>query len=346
MVNLVKKIKSLGNYKLVDKLLAEWPQQFASNLSYAIGLSGGIDSVVLLHILSQTKIKLNAIHIDHGISECSGKWAEFCSDLCKSLNVPLHISQHKISKSGGESLENNARQVRYQIFLQNSADVIILAHHENDQVETTLSQIFRGSNLHNIAGMHTLSQKQNKLFWRPLLNIPKSVIETYAKEFLLEYIVDESNFDTKFLRNFIRQDILPCLIKWDKNISTKILNFNQEIKEQVELADEIAKEDLNNTAEPWQQNKVNAKFAINSSSPIHPCINLIKFKILSQIRQMNLVNYFISKQNFPLPSHKQINEFINQAVTSKFDKMPQLKLDNRHEIVKYKNQIFIRFINS
>lgn len=319
-------------HKLVTKLIKDWPEQFTSDFSYAVALSGGVDSVVLLHIFHQIKthnhpISLSAIHIDHGISSKSKQWTDFCQNICNSLGIPLQISRHQITKSGGESLENNARQARYQTFFKHKADVIILAHHQNDQVETTLSQIFRGSDLHNVAAMNIVSQKQDKIFWRPLLNISRSEIEAYAKEFLLEYITDESNFDTIFLRNFIRHNILPALINWDKNIATKILNFNSQIKDSIELIDDLAEQDLHNIA-----------------NVEHSIIDLAKFKALNQVRRANVISYFIRKQNLPLPSSKQIKEFIHQAITSRFDKTPQLKLNNNNEIVKYKQQIFVRIL--
>ncbi|MCE3269595.1 MAG: tilS, partial [Burkholderiales bacterium] len=187
-----------------------------------IGLSGGIDSIVLLHILKHItpQINLSAVHINHNISANAKMWSKFCQEFCYSLNIPLHVENVNFNRHGGESLENLARIARYKVLLQAPADIIALAHHQDDQVETTLSQLLRGSDLHNIAGMHMVSNKQDKILWRPLLDISKAQIEEYAVLFGLKYINDESNLDTRFLRNFIRHDVLPLLTSWDKHVAT------------------------------------------------------------------------------------------------------------------------------
>lgn len=295
--------------------------------SICVGLSGGIDSVVLLHILNnlEPRINLSAIHINHNISPNAGTWSQFCQEFCANLNIPLQIENISLTRSGGESLENIARIARHKILLQSSAAIIALAHHQNDQVETILSQLFRGSDLHNIAAMHSISQKQGKTLWRPLLDIAKSQIEEYAALYKLEYINDESNFDTTFLRNFIRHDVLPLLAKWDENITPKILNFNTQLQRMLAITDEVGIQDLASGCEGEQN------------------INLEIFKKLSNSRQINLLSQFIKTNNLPLPSNKQLAEFVKQATTSDWDKKPRLKLNNSTLLVKYKNIIYLDY---
>ena len=220
-------------HKLVQQVQLKWLEQVSGHFSYQLALSGGIDSVVLLHILSRVShelnFKLSAIHIHHGLSPNAESWTEFCRELCLKLNVELTIVRHTVTRTGGESLENNARKIRYAAFTQSNADVMILAHHQNDQIESVLSQIMRGSDLHNIAGMRELSTKGQQTYWRPLLNVTRHAIEDYAGEFDLSYITDESNFDTSYLRNFIRHDILPRLLKFDTNMGSKILKLPQQL---------------------------------------------------------------------------------------------------------------------
>jgi tRNA(Ile)-lysidine synthase len=317
--------------KLVQHILAQWPEQFAGHFTFAVGLSGGIDSVVLLHALAQIRqiksLSLSAIHINHGISPHASTWQEFCKTLCTSLAVPLTIRHYTVIKTGGESLENKARQVRYSAFATLEAQVIALAHHQNDQIETTLSQICRGSDLHNIGAMQVISLKQTKVVWRPLLEVPKVQIQAYAKQYGLAYIQDESNLDIKFLRNFIRQDILPRLITWDNTIGNKILNFTRQLQNTLKLVDQIAAEDL-------------TRLLIATTATA--VIDLAQFKTLSHERQFNVLSYFLKQQHLPLPSHKQIREFIHQAVTSQWDKRPQLKLTDKHKLIKHKNQILLQ----
>lgn len=313
---------------LIEEVLNNWPEKLKLDYSYTIALSGGIDSVVLLNILVNIKkikpLIFNAIHINHNISQNSNDWEKFCKNLCIKLNVPLFTNHYTIIKSGGESLENKARNARYNSFKKLDSQVIILAHHQNDQIETMLSQIFRGSNLHNIAAMQNLSSKQNKTFWRPLLNISRQEIEAYASEHDLPYINDESNFDTKYLRNFVRHDVLPILKRWDKDITRKLLNVNSQLQNALELIDEVSKLDL--------------AFTTNNSE----IINLEKFKTISFSRQCNLISYFITNNNIPLPSEKMIKEFTRQAIQSSWDKSPKLLLTNNSNLIKQKNDIYIK----
>lgn len=315
----------MSQNKIQEHILKNWPDGITGDV--CIGLSGGADSVVLLHALVQISkskpIKLNAAHINHNISPEANLWAKFCQDFCSDIGIPLEITNITIDKNGGESLENNARIMRYKTLYQTSAPIIALAHHQNDQIETILSQIFRGSDVHNVAAMKVISSKFEKLFWRPLLNAKRSEIESYAKEYKLQYITDESNSDTTYLRNFIRHDILPRLEEWDCNITTKILNFNQQLQNLLSVTDQIAIDDLKNLED--------------SNGDI--LVDL--FIKLSHERQLNVIARFIHNHNLQLPSQKQLAEFIRQASTSSWDTKPTLKLSGQANLIKHKQVIKI-----
>ena len=320
---------------LVTHILQFWPSNISHNIT--VGLSGGIDSVVLLHALHQIAtsckpLQLSAIHVNHGISPNANSWSSFCHDLCQSLNIPLTIKNCVLAKPGGESLENIARKARYKEFFACDEDVIALAHHQDDQVETTLSQLFRGSDLHNIAAMHAVSMKNNNLIWRPLLDISRKQIEAYASTYDLQYITDESNADIKYLRNFIRHKVIPLISEWDTQIKTKLLNFNVQLQDILALTDEIAEADL---IACLLEDQFKNELVI---------IDLNKFKLLSHPRQSNLIAWFIKSSNLPLPSSDQLKEFIRQIINSNYDKKPQLKLNSSHAIIKYKTKIFIEKI--
>ena len=152
MANLMKK-PNADIHELEQLVIQQWPHELDGHFSYTIALSGGIDSVVLLFLLNQikpylpnsSKLKFNALHINHGISKNAKQWQDFCNSLCDQLGINLTIATHQVTKLGGESLENNARQIRYNEFFNCQDDVIVLAHHQNDQVETILSQIYKHS---------------------------------------------------------------------------------------------------------------------------------------------------------------------------------------------------------
>lgn len=312
---------------LLDEMASHYSKLLQGKSRITIGLSGGVDSVVLLYLLSKMRmtvaIQLEAVHINHGISANASKWERFCIDLCASLDVKLLVFSHTIRKGGGESLENNARQARYKDFSSLDCDIIALAHHQNDQIETMLSQLLRGSDLHNIAAMPYLYSKFGKLFWRPLLNVRRFEIELFARQAILSHIEDESNDNKIFLRNFVRHSLLPELIKWDKNVLNKLCRVTKQMQDIANLLDEVGHEDLQN-----------CMLSEDEFSLI-----LVFFKQLSIKRQINLLNCYIRKNNLPLPSQNQVKEFCRQAATAAWDKRPELKINEDYFLLKCKDKI-------
>jgi len=177
----------------------------------AVALSGGVDSSVLLHRLSRDEaLSLEAIHVHHGLSPNADAWARFCRKLCRRLGVPLTVRKVKVRKSG-KGLEAAARQARYDALIKTRAGVIALAHNLDDQAETVLMNLLRGTGTRGASGMPERARRRGKTFWRPLLAVPRSEILRYAREQGLEWIEDESNADEKLTRNFLRRTIGPLL---------------------------------------------------------------------------------------------------------------------------------------
>src|SRR3954471_2004600 len=175
----------------------------------AVALSGGIDSVVLLHLLKDHP-GVTAVHVHHGLSPNADAWAAFCRRLCKRWGVPLSVSQVSVKKKG-KGLEAAAREARYAAFRTLKADVIALAHHLDDQAETVLMNLLRGAGLRGAAGMRPLARFEGKLLARPLLAIPRKDLESYARLHELEWIEDETNGDESLTRNFLRRRVAPLL---------------------------------------------------------------------------------------------------------------------------------------
>ena len=182
-----------------------------SGRTLAVGLSGGVDSTVLLHLLSRKKdFSLEAIHVHHGLSPNADSWERFCRSLCRRLRVPLVVRRVKVRKTG-KGLEAAARQARYEALMKSRAGVIALAHNLDDQAETVLMNLLRGSGARGASGMPERARRGGKTLWRPLLAVPRSDIVRYAREQGLEWIEDESNADEKLTRNFLRRRIGPLL---------------------------------------------------------------------------------------------------------------------------------------
>src|SRR3954470_3361778 len=175
----------------------------------AVALSGGIDSVVLLHLLKDHP-GVTAIHVHHGLSPNADAWAAFCRRLCRRWGVPLSVYQVSVKKKG-KGLEAAAREARYAAFRKLKADVIALAHHLDDQAETVLMNLLRGTGLRGAGGMRPLARFEGKLLARPLLEIPRKDLESYARLHRLQWIEDETNGDESLTRNFLRRRVAPLL---------------------------------------------------------------------------------------------------------------------------------------
>jgi tRNA(Ile)-lysidine synthase len=203
----------------------------------AVGLSGGVDSVVLLHQF-HTRPGVSAVHVHHGLSPNADAWAAFCKTLCRKWRVPLAIHRVKVRKSG-KGLEAAAREARYEVFTKIPADILVLAHHLDDQAETVLMNLLRGAGLRGARGMLPRSSFKEKTILRPLLEVPREEILAYAREHKLDWIEDESNADESLTRNFIRRRVGPLLEqkfpRWKRSLARAAKHISKK---------DIAAEDL------------------------------------------------------------------------------------------------------
>jgi len=177
-----------------------------------VGLSGGVDSIVLLHALLRSVPGVRAVHINHGLSPNAARWAAFCRRLCKRDGVPLTVRRVRVSRRG-EGVEAAARAARYAAFAQLDFDVLALAHQLDDQAETVLMNLLRGAGPRGASGMPARATFRGRTLMRPLLDVPRQAIVAYAREHELAWIEDESNLSDAFARNFIRLHIAPLLSK-------------------------------------------------------------------------------------------------------------------------------------
>jgi len=177
-----------------------------------VGLSGGVDSVVLLHLLKSerpARTRLSAVHVHHGLSRNADAWAAFCRRLCRAWRIPLAVRKVKVVKAG-EGLEAAARRARYGVFRRLESD-IALAHTLDDQAETVLMNLLRGAGVRGAAGMPEEAVFHGRKLVRPLLSRSRKWVEGYARRHGLDWIEDESNADEALTRNFIRRSVAPLL---------------------------------------------------------------------------------------------------------------------------------------
>lgn len=210
-----------------EQLLPFFEEHPAS--AYVIAFSGGLDSRVLLQACADLRrfdINLNfsALHVDHGLQAGSAIWAEHCRQVCKQLEVPLQTATLQLN-TAGDSLEAVAREARYRFFAQQlqPGEMLLTAHHRNDQAETLLLNLARGSGADGLASMPVVRSFAAGRLGRPLLEFHRSELERYATQqaFEQDFVEDPSNMDTRFDRNYLRHKVVPALQeRWPAIIDT------------------------------------------------------------------------------------------------------------------------------
>jgi tRNA(Ile)-lysidine synthase len=180
-----------------------------------IGYSGGLDSSVLLHLLADLRkvagFSLSAVHVHHGLSPHADSWAQHCTKTCLTLAVPLAV-HHVDVRLDGSGLEAAARAARYRVYAGLDTDFVVLAHHRDDQAETVLLQLLRGS---GIKGLAAMPESRNLVagiaLLRPLLAVSREELAVWASQFSIGWIEDESNADVRLTRNALRHEVMPKL---------------------------------------------------------------------------------------------------------------------------------------
>ena len=228
------------------KQFMEKQHMLSEDAGVLVGLSGGADSVALLEVLcalrEEWNLRLAAVHVHHGIRAEAEEDAEFCRRLCEAKQVEFYCEYAdvpKLARELGLTLEEAGRKVRYELFEQYrkhlKLDVIAVAHHQNDQAETILFQLFRGSGLRGLAG---IPAKRGYII-RPLLGVNRRDIEEYLQQKQAEYVTDATNLTDIYARNKIRQHILPMA---EQVSAGAVVNMNRTGAQLREILDYMEKE--------------------------------------------------------------------------------------------------------
>ncbi len=289
-----------------------------------IAFSGGLDSTVLLYALAKLQAELpftlSAMHVHHGLSCNADAWVDFCTKTCDALNIPLQIQIVKVDRNSGLGVEAAARNARYAALNQADADFICLAHHQNDQAETLLLQLARGAGAKGLAGMAQLDVKRKLM--RPLLDCSRKQLEAYAKQHHLQWIEDESNGDTQFNRNFIRHEVLPALQKRYPAIAQTLSRSAENLAEASDLLDDLAQIDANHCVE-------------NQS------INLAILRDLSQVRQANVMRWWLAQNSLNMPSAQQMQQILQQLLQAKSDAAIKIKVSEALHLMRFQGSAYL-----
>jgi tRNA(Ile)-lysidine synthase len=213
---------------------------------YLVGLSGGPDSVALLRVLLELGYRVEAMHCNFNLrGEESRRDEAFCVDLCKKLGVAIHLTHFdtlSYSQLHHVSIEMAARDLRYHYFRQllhdMDADGIVIAHHQDDNVETVLLNLVRGTGLQGLQGIHP---KQGNVL-RPLLGVKRSEILDYLKALNQDFVVDSTNLEDDARRNVIRHQVVPVLEKLNPSFVDKVTQMTEHLSEVSQLVDTVTKQ--------------------------------------------------------------------------------------------------------
>ena len=273
-----------------------------------MGLSGGCDSVVLLHLLSRLGFgKLSAIHVHHGLSQNADAWAAFCAGYCERLGFPLSIRHVTVDASSGLGLEAAARAARYAAFAECSGDCLLLAQHRGDQAETVLFNLLRGTGVTGAAGMPVERRFGEMRLLRPLLDVSRAEIESYAAAEGLAWITDESNTDTSLTRNFLRHEALTAISQRFPSAEASLAQAAKHFAEAAGLLDELAVQD-------WQW--------VGEGD----AARLAALRQLSLPRLKNLLRHRLRCLGWQVPVAARLEEFARQLQSAAPDRHPELLL--------------------
>ena len=296
---------------------------FPHQKEFLIALSGGVDSAVLLHLFAQLNLNVRAIHIHHGLSQNADQWVAFCQQLCAILKIPLEVKYVKVSGKNG--IEASAREARYQAIGESRkpSEVVVTAHHLNDQVETFFLALKRGAGLKGLSAMQAVSFSQNFTIFRPLLNVSKSEVLAYAQAHQLEWVEDESNQSNLYDRNFLRNHWLPEIEQQWAHFPQNVARACQHLASEQKLLNELLSECF-----------------IRYFDPETKTLSIHDFTTFSIEKQAALLRLWLEKSGLLMPTSAQLQQLIERVIFAEEDKNPQLKLGNQ-VIRRYQQKLFI-----
>lgn len=283
---------------LRDKLRTE--SQVPRKPKLLLAFSGGCDStllVTLCHRLSK-KIPLDlcALYVHHGLSKNADQWGEFCKAICGQFDIPFSMRRVRVDKTKG-GVEAGARQARYDAIFalgkEIEADAVLTAHHRDDQLETFLIQWIRGTGIEGLIGMPRVKTTEPIPVVRPFLDFTRAQIEEAAKALQLQWIEDESNEDTAYLRNAIRHKILPELDKIRPGWKSAAARSIDNLAEDARIIEEAVREELQ---------------AVSQAG----AIDQEKFNTLSLSLRHQVLRAFLQEKGFSTLQKSRLNELIRQ----------------------------------
>ena len=294
-------------------VFAHWKEQLEAAPQILVGFSGGLDSTVLLALLVDVvpAERLCAVHVNHGLSNNARQWQSHAEAFCESLGVQVHSETVSV-KQTGEGPEAAAREARYQVFekLLQQDGLLLLGHHGDDQVETVLYHLLRGSGNKGLSGIPVSRAIARGHLIRPLLSWQKKYLKSYAEQRKLSWIEDETNLESTFDRNYLRNRVVPEIAARWPDYAQRIAHSAQRSNETEQLAVAVAADDLQ---------VLDARVERGGWS-----LCLDAFAALSAVRQKNTLRQWSGLHQLPLPGQKIIDEILCSVIQAREDAVPKI----------------------
>ncbi len=292
-----------------------------------LAYSGGVDSHVLLHLLAgqaQLKESIIAVYIDHNLQKESAHWERHCRAVCHDLMVNYRSVRVNARPDKGQSPEEGARNARYQALktMLKAGDVLLLAQHREDQLETVLLQLFRGAGVHGLGAMAPSMEFGPGCLMRPLLNIPQEMIRQYAYENNLQWVEDPSNQLNDFDRNYLRNKVVPLIKqRWksvDKTVARAAQNCAAADKVLLDVADNYLQSAMNGSKNRLQIDSV--------------------LSVSGEIRNL-MLRRWLQYQQVLMPSAEFLHRIYSEVIKAKADADPCLVLQG-HQIRRFNGYLY------
>ena len=292
-----------------------------------VALSGGLDSTVLLAALAAGRdasrpTSLRAIHVDHGLHADSAHWSTHCAAQAAALQVPFESASVDARPRHGESPEAAARAARYALLAGRLApgEVLLTAHHADDQLESILLQWLRGGGVRAVAGMQAVGRFAGGWHARPLLGYTREELNAWARESGLQWLSDPSNLDPRFDRNYLRLEVLPALRRRWPAAARTAGRVAVHAAEMLEMEAAIARADLALAADGR-------------------ALSLKRLEILPATRQRWVLRAWLRTQGLPVPAVATLAAAMRDMVAAAADRVPCTNWPGVR-LYRYRNRLY------
>ncbi len=316
------------NTEVLLQRLAELEKLAPPPERYVVALSGGLDSMVLAHALSTSREQhgksLAVVHIDHQLHPESTAWANHCKAFAAKSEIEFLTDVVKVDVDAGKGPEAAARDARYTALHQyvTASDWLLSAHHQDDQAETLLLNLLRGSGPAGVAAMRSIREFGDAWLARPLLDVSRVELATYAADEALSWIDDPSNHEREYDRNFLRGDVLPLLQTRWPHAHEKLARSASLARDAASLLSDLADLDIELMG------------GISNRLPVAALL------ALSPSRQRNLLRRAIQNAGLPAPAASHLQEILQQLLPAREDAEPLVNWPGA-EARRYRNTLYL-----